>query len=123
MMSQKISHINDMKNAKEEFLRTIENCNDKIKCAQIMHEIDVNDFNTYSLSYYTYSLRVGYTQKEYDRFVDSLDFEYDAGYGGQELFGNIWMEDGSWFERAEYDGSEWWTYKSTPRIPNELMKN
>lgn len=30
-----------------------------------------------------------------------LDFEYDNGYGGQELFGNIWYTDGTWM-------NQWW---------------
>lgn len=46
-----------------------------------------------------------------------LDFEYDNGYGGQELFGNIWYTDGTWSERGEYDGSEWWEHKVCPAIP------
>ena len=55
----------------------------------------------------------------YDRKKDSLvDLietlgrkEYDNDPGSQELFGLILMRDHSWFERAEYDGSEWWEYK------------
>ena len=50
-----------------------------------------------------------------------LDFEYDNGYGGQELFGNIWYKDGTWSERGEYDGSEWWEHKVCPAIPKEVM--
>jgi len=116
MISQKISHINDMKNAKEEFLRVtlLHKEFNKVKCAQITHECGMD-------KYHTYSLRVGYTQEEYDKFVDSLDFEYDAGHGEQELFGYIWIKDGTWYEREEYDGSEWWEYKSTPPIPDELI--
>jgi len=49
--------------------------------------------------------------------VDLLDFEYDSGYGLQHLFGHIWYEDGSWSERGEYDGSEWWEHKYCPPIP------
>ena len=45
-----------------------------------------------------------------------MDFEYDDGYGGQRLFGFIWYEDGTWPERGEYDGSEWWQYKTCPSI-------
>ena len=37
-----------------------------------------------------------------------LNFEYDDGYGAQELFGYVWFTDGSWSERDEYDGSERW---------------
>ena len=53
--------------------------------------------------------------------LDKLDFDYDDGYGIQELFGIVWFKDGSWLERGEYDGSEWWTYKFTPEIPQELL--
>ena len=48
-----------------------------------------------------------------------LDFYYDNGYGGQILYGNIWYTDGTWSERGEYDGSEWWAYKCCPEIPNK----
>ena len=49
-----------------------------------------------------------------DQVLPQLDFEYDAGYGGQFLFGYIWYADGTWSERGEYDGSEWWEYKKRP---------
>ena len=68
-------------------------------------------------------LPVSYTQEQYDEFVNSLDFEYDDGYGGQELFGTIWYKDGTWSDRGEYEGSEWWNYQSCPDIPQELLMN
>jgi hypothetical protein len=43
-----------------------------------------------------------------------LNFTYDSGYGGQNLFGYIWYTDGTWSERGEYDGSEWWEHKEVP---------
>lgn len=43
-----------------------------------------------------------------------LGFTYDSGYGGQELFGWVVFKDGTWLERGEYDGSEWWAYKEPP---------
>jgi len=46
--------------------------------------------------------------------VSKLNFEYDSGYGSQEVYGTIVFKDGSWLERGEYDGSEWWDYKSCP---------
>ena len=49
-----------------------------------------------------------------DSVLPQLDFKYDEGFGGQELFGYIWYTDGTWSERAEYDGSEWWMYKRPP---------
>ena len=48
--------------------------------------------------------------------IECLDFEYDSGYGGQELFGYIWYKDGTWSERGEYDGSEWWEHKERPAL-------
>jgi hypothetical protein len=30
--------------------------------------------------------------------------------------------DGSYFERYEYDGSEWWEFKATPVKPGEYFK-
>lgn len=50
-----------------------------------------------------------------EQVLPQLDFEYDAGYGGQFLFGYIWYADGTWSERGEYDGSEWWEHKEIPK--------
>lgn len=49
------------------------------------------------------------------QIVDLQAINYDNGYGGQELFGLIVFTNGSWIERYEYDGSEWWEYKETPK--------
>lgn len=41
--------------------------------------------------------------------------DYDNGYGGAEVGDiEIVFKDGSWLERGEYDGSEWWEFKKTP---------
>jgi len=53
--------------------------------------------------------------------LPQLDFEYENDYGVQELFGNIWYMDGTWSERGEYDGSEWWEHKLCPDIPNKQL--
>ena len=63
------------------------------------------------------SLPLTYTQEQYAKFMLSLDFTYDNGYGGQELDGKIWFKDGTWADRGEYDGSEWWNYHKCPYIP------
>ena len=49
--------------------------------------------------------------------LPQLDFCYDNGYGGQELYGTIWYTDGTWSARDEYDGSEWWAYRECPELP------
>ncbi len=46
--------------------------------------------------------------------LPALDFSYDSGYGCQFLRGYIWYKDGTWSERGEYDGSEWWEHKVRP---------
>jgi hypothetical protein len=66
-----------------------------------------------------YILTVGYSEEEKRAFFNALNFEYDAGYGSQNLYGNVWLKDGTWLERGEYDGSEWWEYKECPRIPKD----
>jgi len=65
-------------------------------------------------------LKVGYTKEDYQNFLKGLDFDYDSGYGTQEIRGTIWFSDGSWGQRQEYDGSEWWEKEVKPEIPNYL---
>lgn len=54
-----------------------------------------------------------------DLFFIRADKEYDDGYGGAEvdqcltIVGDDW-----WLERGEYDGSEWWEFKTMPKKPD-----
>jgi hypothetical protein len=48
--------------------------------------------------------------------LDNLDFVYKQSYGIQQLFGLVLFNDNTWLERSEYDGSEWWSYKSPPTL-------
>ena len=52
--------------------------------------------------------------------IDKLDINYDDSYGSQEIFGFISFKDGTWMERGEYDGSEWWDYKKCPTVGDYL---
>jgi hypothetical protein len=97
-------------NAKEEFLEI----NETIKSPVICAEIETDDRKA--------KLPLEYTMREWSNFLKEIDFIYDNGYGGQELFGYVWFGDGSWLERAEYDGSEWWVLKNIPEIPESLIK-
>jgi len=51
-------------------------------------------------------------------FKKLADIDYDPGYGGNEIrlslkvVGQDW-----WLERGEYDGSEWWEFKTLPKKP------
>ena len=58
----------------------------------------------------------------WDEFASIANFEYDDGFGGAEIamelvvVGTDW-----WLERHEYDGSEWWKYKSLPEKPEKHL--
>jgi hypothetical protein len=55
-----------------------------------------------------------------DYFLEIADKEYDAGYGGQEVNGSlVVVGDDWWMERHEYDGSEWWEFKTIPVLKPE----
>lgn len=103
-------------NARKELEGILESANSKIICADIKLDSDPWE-NDGDVSFKR--LKVGYSQEEYNKFMESLDFEYDAGYGMQELYGTVWLENG-WLERSEYDGSEWWAFKTRPEIPDFL---
>lgn len=103
-----------MVNAKEEFLESLIG-----KAVVAAHISCYNMFNSGKDDKAAY-LKQGYSLVEWEYFLHQLDFTYDNGYGTQELFGIVWLEDNAWLERAEYDGSEWWEYKQTPEIPEYL---
>jgi len=54
----------------------------------------------------------------WEEFAARADFAYDAGYGAEQIMlalkviGSDW-----WLERHEYDGSEWWEFKTLPIRP------
>lgn len=96
-----------MRNAREEFEEHVKG-NSRVLCVSIFYNSE------------EITLKINYSEIDYLKFLNDLDFLYDNGYGGQELYGTIWYEDGTWSERGEYDGSEWWEYKKCPIIPNKL---
>lgn len=110
-----------MRNAKEELLNILDRTGSVIKCAHIRCERNDYWHEENYVQSDPISLKEGHTPEEYKEFLDKLNFEYDAGYGGQELFGTVWlMEDHIWLDRGEYDGSEWWAYNKCPQVPDEL---
>jgi len=67
-------------NAKQEFLNATSKA--KVICAIIAsNEIYDEVSNEYLLTRKSI-LKKGYTQEEYDLFLESLDYNYDSGYGG-----------------------------------------
>ena len=105
-----------MKNAKKELEKFLER-KSKVKCAVITKCYQYDDEETCQ----KFELKVNHTEEEFKSFLESLNFNYDSGYGMQELFGIVWLEDLSWCTRGEYDGSEWWEHNQLPAIPSELL--
>jgi hypothetical protein len=104
-------------NAREEFLRVTNGY--KVICA-ILFQADVHHLEEDEQPW-EHLLKKDYSHEEVQTFLQAIDFEYDSGYGGQEVNGCIWCEDGVWFDRGEYDGSEWWEKHQYPEIPNHLL--
>ena len=65
------------------------------------------DFEDQNVGYFTW-----------EEFEVLADKHYDSGFGSPEvneyliIVGKDW-----WLERHEYDGSEWWEYKTMPKKP------
>lgn len=97
-----------MRNAKQEYLEEIEG--KVVVCAEISCYGVVG----------RQTLKIGCTEYARKKFEASLDYNYNSGYGTQNLYGYIWYDDGSWSEREEYDGAEGWTHKSVPVVPEYL---
>jgi hypothetical protein len=97
-----------MTNAKTELIAQLEGTT-KIKCASIQYE------------QCNIVLKIGYSEHDYQKFLELLDFKYNKGFGEQVLYGFVWFEDNTWLERGEYDGSEWWDYKVMPVIPSNCL--
>ena len=60
----------------------------------------------------------------WEEFKVLADINYDSGFGGQNVSCDlvILFKDKSWMERGEYDGSEWWEFKSPPVFNKEDKK-
>lgn len=84
---------------------------------------DNTDYDVVGTYKYEYSIPINSTQEDIDAVFNAISLTpYDNSYGTQELFGIIWMNNGDWLERHEYDGSEWWEYKTCPDIPEHLQQ-
>ena len=65
-------------------------------------------------------LKDEWDNSDWEKFTKELNFSYDDDYGRQNLYGIVWFKDGSWLERYEYDGKEWWVLKHIPTVPDSL---
>lgn len=61
-----------------------------------------------------------YSMSGWREFEALADVEYNSGYGAPEVATDleIRFQDGTYFVRAEYDGSEWWDVVR-PRVGQE----
>ena len=60
-----------------------------------------------------------YVYFSWDHFAEIADKEYNNGYGGTEVaYDLLIVGDDWWMERGEYDGSEWWSFKTMPQKPS-----
>lgn len=101
-----------MKNAKDEFIETIKDY--KVLWAYIERRDCIDDEITL--------LKPFYTKEDYEKFLKDINFIYDDGYGSQEVFGVIACDKRIWFDRREYDGSEWWEKHVYPNYYDYLEK-
>lgn len=79
-------------------------CSSNFQCGRSEDESEQKEFK----------LPPEHTLEEAITFLKSLDFEYNDGYGLQEVFGTIIFNDNTWLSRNEYDGSEWWVFNTCP---------
>lgn len=103
-----------MKNCREEFLFHTGGLQVKAAWISRLQRDDEGGFEEVA------RLAPGYTEADLESFLSAIDFDYDDGYGTQEVDGVIWYKDGTWSTRGEYDGSEWWTFYKVPDIADFL---
>ena len=114
-----------MTNILEELKKVIEGNGltmDNIKCADMWKFIDYDDEVSFIIYTYDDVKPALYDEKRAATIADMGKHTYYSGYGGQELFGTVWMDNGEYITRGEYYGSEWLNYHRVPKIPNKLMK-
>lgn len=75
---------------------------------ELLEKLDYNDKTIDDIDF----IKIRYEGEKTN--INQLDFEYDRGFGSQELEGVVVFKDHTWLERHEYDGSEWWEYKKCP---------
>lgn len=52
----------------------------------------------------------------WDDFTQIADIDYDSSFGHPEIATDlVVVGEGWWLEREEYDGSEWWEFKTHPK--------
>lgn len=83
--------------------------------------------NEFSTDFVITKLHCGYTQKEYEKFLDELsDDKYSDHY--IIIDATLWFDNGSWSEYISMEGDEdWdvggiWSNYNRPEIPSDLKR-
>jgi len=108
-----------MENIKEELLDTLESWTPKpeIKCAYIdlVKSLYSKDLDSNK----EVRLKVDYSEKEYESFLNDLDLEFD----NDNYVGRVFLQDGSWLERSEVNDEYHWQRRFAPKIPEFLLSH
>ena len=75
-------------------------------------------------NYYSWTENKNVAYKStWDDFCLKANFYYDNGYGGNEIpMDLIVVGKDFWLERQDYDGYEWWEFKTLPTEPEETRE-
>jgi len=82
---------------------------------ETLRSIDKSNHTTDNVSW------IGTANREYaiswEEYRQISDITYYSGFGGTNIPDDLIVvfTDGTWLERREYDGEEWWEYVSTPQ--------
>ena len=56
----------------------------------------------------------------WDNFAQIANVEYDEGFGAAKVATDLLIVGKDWWlEREEYDGAEWWSFRTPPREPEK----
>jgi hypothetical protein len=69
----------------------------------------------------TNNIPISVTSDKVDEVYEKFKYTvYDSGCGMQEVVGTVVFKDGTWLERQECNGSEWWEHKVCPKKEDYL---
>lgn len=81
--------------------------------AETVKQLEANNKTTQDVEWV--GNRSGNYSIDWAKFESIANVDYYESYGGQEISENLVVVGKDWWlERGEYDGSEWWEFKSLP---------
>jgi hypothetical protein len=107
-----------MENAKTEFLNHVGST--KVTWAEVFIEPSYQHTERKPIVAF---LPKNYSDDQWNFFLNHIDVQYDSGYGTMYLWGRIMYDNGTWSDRGEYDGSEWWQLHELPIYDSRMCKH